>query len=75
MIGVFTRAPKRLTLVSISTMSRSTRGRSLSFRQAVMFSFDVISSSAPVSQNTTTPAASPAGRSAPAHPDRRNPSA
>src|ERR1700712_5582140 len=52
MIGVFTRAPNRLTLVSISTMSRSTRGRSLSFRHAVTFSFDVISSSAPVSQNT-----------------------
>ncbi len=52
MIGVFTCAPSRLTLVSISTMSRSTRGRSLSFRQAVTFSLAVISSSAPVSQNT-----------------------
>ena len=33
-------------------MSRSTRGRSLSFRHAATFSLTVISSSAPVSQNT-----------------------
>ena len=52
MIGVFTLAPSRLTLVSISTMSRSMRGRSFSFRHAVTFSLAVISSSAPVSQNT-----------------------
>ena len=52
MIGVSTLAPSRLTLVSISTMSRSTRGRSLSFRHAATFSLAVISSSAPVSQNT-----------------------
>src|SRR6478609_5223904 len=52
MIGVSTRAPSRLTPVSMSIMSRSTRGRSLSCRHAVMFSLDVISSSAPVSQNT-----------------------
>src|SRR5215203_7547115 len=52
MIGVCTRVPSRITLVSISTMSRSTRGRSFSFRHAATFSLDVISSSAPVSQNT-----------------------
>src|SRR6476661_5418774 len=52
MIGVSTRAPSRVTPVSISTMSRSTRGRSFSFRHAATFSFAVISSSAPVSQNT-----------------------
>src|SRR4051794_3481564 len=52
MIGVSTLAPSKVTLVSISTMSRSTRGRSLSVRHATMFSLDVTSSSAPVSQNT-----------------------
>ena len=52
MMGVPTLSPSSVTLVSMSTMSRSMRGRSFSARHAAMLSFAVISSSAPVSQNT-----------------------
>ena len=50
MIGVETAAPSSVVLRSTLPMSRSTRGRSLKARQAVMFSTALISSSAPAAQ-------------------------